>query len=121
MTNPSLSSSGVLCVPKPLVLVDATTTLSIDFSFSIFSNGDGILFVLTATSANGSDILTVANASYVGLVLNNGEKLNVWIDYEGGSKVMEVWLSKWSEQKPFNPIVSHKIDQMLVMELTFIL
>ncbi|WVZ07003.1 hypothetical protein V8G54_020349 [Vigna mungo] len=140
LTNPSLSSSGLLRVPEPLVFVDATTTLSTEFSFSISGNGDGVLFVLTAASANGSDTvavefvtskdenvgdtnsshvgidvgshlsLAVANASDVGLVLNNGEKLNAWVDYEGGPKVMEVRLSKWGEQKPSDPIVSHKID-----------
>ncbi|XP_022631955.1 uncharacterized protein LOC111240695 [Vigna radiata var. radiata] len=121
LTIPSLFSSGLLRVPEPLLFVDATTTLSTEFSFSIFGNGDGILFVLTVASTNGSDTLAVANASYVGLVLINGEKLNAWVDYEGGPKVMEVRLSKWGEQMPSDPIVSHKIDQMSVMELTFIL
>ncbi|BAT97159.1 hypothetical protein VIGAN_09052700 [Vigna angularis var. angularis] len=93
LTNPSLSSSGLLRVPEPLVFVDATTTLSTEFSFSISGNGD------PNSSHVGIDVgshlsLAVANASYVGLVLNNGEKLNAWVDYEGGPKVMEVRLSK---------------------------
>ncbi|KOM49449.1 hypothetical protein LR48_Vigan08g027600 [Vigna angularis] len=112
--------------------VDATTTLSTEFSLSIFGNGDDVLFVLTGASANGSDTvavefvtskdenvgdpnsshvgidvgshlsLAVVNASYVGLVLNNGEKLNAWVHYEGGPKVMQVRLSKRGEQKPYD-------------------
>ncbi|KAK7379330.1 hypothetical protein VNO80_04788 [Phaseolus coccineus] len=140
LTNPSPSSSGLLRRPEPLIFADATTTLSTEFSFSISGNGDGVLLVLTAASGNGSDTvavefdtskddnvgdpnsnhvgidvgshvsLAVANVSDVNLVLNNGEKLNAWVDYEAGSKGMEVRLSKWGEKKPSDPIVSLKID-----------
>ncbi|TKY47500.1 L-type lectin-domain containing receptor kinase VIII.2 [Spatholobus suberectus] len=54
--------------------------------------------------------VAVANVSDANLVLNNGEKLNAWVDYEGSSKVLEVRLSKWGEQRPPDPIVSHSID-----------
>lgn len=140
LTNPSPSSSGLLRRPEPLIFADATTALSTEFSFSISGDGDGVLLVLTAASGNGSDTLAVefdtskddnvgdpnsnhvgidvgshvslavANVSDVNLVLNNGEKLNAWVDYEAGSKEMQVRLGKWGEQKPSDPIVSHKID-----------
>ncbi|XP_027335225.1 L-type lectin-domain containing receptor kinase VIII.2-like [Abrus precatorius] len=54
--------------------------------------------------------VAVANVSSVNLVLNSGEKLNAWVDYEGRSKVLEVRLSKWGEPRSSLPIVSHSID-----------
>ncbi|GAU40082.1 hypothetical protein TSUD_151260 [Trifolium subterraneum] len=54
--------------------------------------------------------VAVANASASNLVLNNGEKLKSWIDYDAGSKLLEVRLSKLNENKSENPIVSHNID-----------
>ncbi|KHN17863.1 L-type lectin-domain containing receptor kinase S.4 [Glycine soja] len=54
--------------------------------------------------------VAIANVSDLNLVLNNGEKLQAWVDYEASSKVLEVRLSKWGEQKPSDPIVSHDID-----------
>ncbi|KAK7311268.1 hypothetical protein RJT34_09291 [Clitoria ternatea] len=54
--------------------------------------------------------VAVANVSVVDLVLNGGGKLNAWIDYEAGSKVLEVRLSELGKSRPSVPIVSHSID-----------
>ncbi|KAK2442025.1 L-type lectin-domain containing receptor kinase VIII.2 [Trifolium repens] len=54
--------------------------------------------------------VAVANVSASNLVLNNGEKLKCWIDYEAESQILEVRLSKLNEAKSENPIVSHNID-----------
>lgn len=54
--------------------------------------------------------VAVANVSSVNLVLNSGEKLNAWVDYEASSKTLEVRLCKEGESRPENPIVSHNID-----------
>ncbi|XP_019424965.1 PREDICTED: L-type lectin-domain containing receptor kinase VIII.2-like isoform X2 [Lupinus angustifolius] len=54
--------------------------------------------------------VAVANVSSINLVLNSGENLNAWVDYESGSKNLQVWLSKEGESRPKNVIVSHNID-----------
>ncbi|KDP24510.1 hypothetical protein JCGZ_25074 [Jatropha curcas] len=52
----------------------------------------------------------VKNASSANLVLNNGKRLNSWIDYEAGSKRLEVRLSQYGYTKPIDPLLSHPID-----------
>ncbi|CAK8566537.1 unnamed protein product [Lathyrus sativus] len=54
--------------------------------------------------------VAVANVSRSNLVLNSGEKLKAWVDYEAGSQRLEVRLNKLNETKSVNPIVSHTID-----------
>ncbi|KAG4934915.1 hypothetical protein JHK85_049834 [Glycine max] len=138
LTRPAPSSSGILRRREPLAFADPTS-LSTEFSFSVTGHGHGLLLVLAAggnlsnyvgvefdtskddnvgdPNANhvGIDVgshvsVAVANVSDVHLVLNSGEKLNAWVDYEASSKVLEVRLSKWGAQKPSDPIVSHDID-----------
>ncbi|CAJ1862629.1 unnamed protein product [Sphenostylis stenocarpa] len=140
LTHPTPSSFGLLRRPHPLFFAGSTTNFSTEFSFSISGDGSGLLLVLTAAGGNGSDSVAVefdtskddnvgdpnlnhvgidvgshmsvavVNVSDVNLVLNSGEKLNAWVDYNGGYKVLEVRLSKWGDQKPSDPIVSHEID-----------
>ncbi|XWS67176.1 hypothetical protein CRYUN_Cryun05aG0264700 [Craigia yunnanensis] len=50
------------------------------------------------------------NLSSVKLVLNNGEKLHSWIDYEASSKRLEIRLSQSSSTRPDNPLLSYSID-----------
>ncbi|KAK1377474.1 Alpha-amylase inhibitor alpha subunit family protein [Heracleum sosnowskyi] len=52
----------------------------------------------------------VSNVSFVNLVLNNGEKLQAWIDYEASSKKLEVRLSKLGHVRPVDPLLSYSID-----------
>ncbi|GAV65482.1 Lectin_legB domain-containing protein [Cephalotus follicularis] len=52
----------------------------------------------------------VSNLSSVNLVLNNGEKLQSWIDYEASSKRLEVRLSQFGDTKPIDPLLSYSID-----------
>lgn len=52
----------------------------------------------------------VTNASDVKLVLNSGEKLQCWIDYEATSKRIEVRLSKLGKKRPSDPLISYPID-----------
>ncbi|XP_051130331.1 L-type lectin-domain containing receptor kinase VIII.2-like [Andrographis paniculata] len=47
----------------------------------------------------------VGNLSSVNLVLNNGEKLQCWIDYEASGKRIEVRVSKFGETKPVDPLL----------------
>ncbi|XWS43804.1 hypothetical protein CRYUN_Cryun16bG0135600 [Craigia yunnanensis] len=52
----------------------------------------------------------VRNLSSVNLVLNNGEKIHSWIDYEASSKRLEVRLSQSSSTRPDDPLLSYSID-----------
>lgn len=52
----------------------------------------------------------VGNVSKLSLVLNSGEKLHAWIDYEGDSKILEVSLSKSEFPRPSIPVVSFPVD-----------
>ncbi|XP_022745873.1 L-type lectin-domain containing receptor kinase VIII.2-like [Durio zibethinus] len=52
----------------------------------------------------------VRNLSSVNLVLNNGEKLHSWIDYEASSKRLEIRLRQSSSTRPDDPLLSYSID-----------
>ncbi|KAH6802901.1 hypothetical protein C2S51_034347 [Perilla frutescens var. frutescens] len=52
----------------------------------------------------------VSNVSSINLVLNGGEKLQAWIDYEASSKRFEVRLSKFGESRPLDPLLTYSID-----------
>lgn len=54
--------------------------------------------------------VTVGNVSSLNLLLNSGEKLKSWIDYDASSKRLEIRLSKLGEPRPYNPITAHYID-----------
>lgn len=52
----------------------------------------------------------VSNVSSINLVLNGGEKLQTWIDYEASSKRFEVRLNKFGERRPVEPLLTYPID-----------
>ncbi|KAK8662539.1 hypothetical protein V6N13_092112 [Hibiscus sabdariffa] len=52
----------------------------------------------------------VTNLSPLNLVLNNGEPLKSWVDYDSSSKLLQVRLSKSDAKRPFNPILAYRID-----------
>ncbi|GER55841.1 concanavalin A-like lectin family protein [Striga asiatica] len=52
----------------------------------------------------------VSNVSSVNLVLNSGEKLQSWIDYEASGKRIEVRLSRLGQIKPIAPLLTYPID-----------
>lgn len=52
----------------------------------------------------------VSNVSSINLVLNGGEKLQSWIDYEASSKRFEVRLNKFGESRPLDPLLTYPID-----------
>lgn len=98
-----VSSVGLLAETK-------VRLFSVEFDLSIDAKyGD----------ANGSDIggfvsVKVSNVSSVKLVLDRGEKLQAWIDYEASSKRLEVRLSKLGHIKPVDPVLSYSIDMALM-------
>lgn len=54
--------------------------------------------------------LKARNLSSVDSGLNSGNRLQVWIDYEAGSRRLEVWLSKFGEKRPLDPLLFERID-----------
>ncbi|GMI80819.1 hypothetical protein like AT5G01090 [Hibiscus trionum] len=52
----------------------------------------------------------VCNLSPLNLVLNSGETLKSWVDYDSSSKLLQVRLSKFDAKRPFNPILVYRID-----------
>ncbi|OMP10114.1 hypothetical protein COLO4_04809 [Corchorus olitorius] len=61
-----------------------------------------------------NSVISKANASLtdVNIILSTEEeaKYSVWVDYNGTSKLMEVFMVKEGEDKPSNPILSSTID-----------
>lgn len=54
--------------------------------------------------------VSASNASSMNLVLNSGEKLKSWVDYDASSKRLEVRLSRFGKPRPYIPIVAHLVD-----------
>lgn len=52
----------------------------------------------------------VSNSSTINLALHTGNKSHAWIDYEAGSKRLEVRLSKIGDSKPSDPLLWYPID-----------
>ncbi|XP_044473811.1 probable L-type lectin-domain containing receptor kinase S.7 [Mangifera indica] len=52
----------------------------------------------------------VSNISSHNMWLNSGKKMTSWIDYEAGSKRLEVRLSHSGGTKPVDPLLSYPID-----------
>ncbi|KAL3839449.1 hypothetical protein ACJIZ3_024040 [Penstemon smallii] len=113
----------------------AFVMLPVDFPFNQFDNGSMRLlrerkFKFLAVEfdtykdgkyndVNGNHIgvdieshvsVKVSNVSSIDLVLNSGEKLQAWIDYEASSKRLEVRLSKLGDNRPLDPLLSYPID-----------
>nr|DAD33468.1 TPA_asm: hypothetical protein HUJ06_012319 [Nelumbo nucifera] len=54
--------------------------------------------------------VAVSNVTSLGLVLNGGDKLHTWIDYDTNSKYLQVRLGKLGNVRPSDPLISYPID-----------
>ncbi|XP_071688202.1 L-type lectin-domain containing receptor kinase VIII.2-like [Rutidosis leptorrhynchoides] len=54
--------------------------------------------------------LKVTNFSSISMGLNSGNRLQVWIDYEAGSRRLEVRMNKIGENRPVDPLLFRRID-----------
>lgn len=54
--------------------------------------------------------LKATNLSSFNLGLKSGNRLQVWIDYQSSSRRLEVRLSRYSETRPVDPLLFHRID-----------
>ncbi|KAF3448880.1 hypothetical protein FNV43_RR09596 [Rhamnella rubrinervis] len=92
LTNSVSSSAGRVMYKKPIKLVEGKPQKLVSFStYFLFSvspgNGDSLAFVMFG-------IAKVSNTSTINLALTNGNKSHAWIDYEAGSRRLEVRLSQ---------------------------
>ncbi|XP_072994860.1 L-type lectin-domain containing receptor kinase VIII.1-like [Typha latifolia] len=125
-----VSSSGRIVYEEPIRFLGRNPGFSTSFSFSILGGG-GFAFFLSPSSARidlvdgippsvvivglegnhveiyvGSDLAVKSSD----LVLNSGEKLHSWIDYNGTSGRLEVRVSKSRVLRPTDGLVSYPID-----------
>lgn len=96
-------SFGLLSERKFRVLVVEFDTLMDDKYGDVNGNHVGI-------DMSSLVSVKVRNVSSIKLVLNSGEKLQAWIDYEVGLRRLEVRLSKLGERKPVDPLLFYPID-----------
>ncbi|KAE8663003.1 hypothetical protein F3Y22_tig00113123pilonHSYRG00009 [Hibiscus syriacus] len=59
---------------------------------------------------HGLESVKVSNLSSLNLVLNNGDVLKSWVDYDSSSKLLQVRLSKRDGNRPLNPVLAYQID-----------
>ncbi|MBA0751320.1 hypothetical protein Gogos_000251 [Gossypium gossypioides] len=59
---------------------------------------------------HGVESVKLSNLSSLNLVLNSGNVLKSWVDYDSSSKLLQVRLSKLDENRPLNPILAYHID-----------
>ncbi|WRX12327.1 Legume lectin domain - like 2, partial [Theobroma cacao] len=126
LTRPHAPSSGLLLLDKPFKFADERNTRFQDQGyFGLFGENRflGIEFdtkkddKVGDLNANhvGIDVgslesVKVSNLSSLNLVLNNGEILKSWVDYDSSSKLLQVRLSKLNDKRPFTPILAYRID-----------
>ncbi|KAK8280556.1 hypothetical protein V6Z12_D09G183100 [Gossypium hirsutum] len=103
LTNSVKWSAGRVMYKKPIKLVEEFDT-SKDGKYGDLNENHVGIDVGSLVSVK------VRNLSSVNLVLNNGEKLHSWIDYEATSKRLEIRLSESSSTRPNEPLLSHSID-----------
>lgn len=48
------------------------------------------------------------------LLLDAGEKLQSWVDYEANSKRLEIRLNKFGRARPYNPLISFSVDLLRI-------
>eukprot|EP00262_Sarcandra_glabra_P021340 TRINITY_DN8972_c0_g1_i1.p1 TRINITY_DN8972_c0_g1~~TRINITY_DN8972_c0_g1_i1.p1 ORF type:complete len:354 (-),score=40.70 TRINITY_DN8972_c0_g1_i1:167-1228(-) len=88
----------------------ASGVLAVEFDTSMDEkyrdpNGNHVgIDVDSLVSAKTSDV------SSINLVLNSGEKLHCWIDYNANLKKLEVRLSNSGANMPYNPLISYSVD-----------
>ncbi|KAK8611076.1 hypothetical protein V6N13_131140 [Hibiscus sabdariffa] len=59
---------------------------------------------------HGLESVKVSNLTSLNVVLNSGDVLKSWVDYDSSSKLLQVRLSKHDQNRPLNPILAYQID-----------
>ncbi|KAF3968783.1 hypothetical protein ACB098_06G149300 [Castanea mollissima] len=92
------------------VLSDAKRFLAVEFDTRMDVNVGDLNANHVGINVNDFESVSVSNVSALNLVLNSGERLKSWIDYEASSKRIEVRLGKFEDPRPNNPVLAYAID-----------
>ncbi|KAF7816370.1 L-type lectin-domain containing receptor kinase VIII.1-like [Senna tora] len=92
------------------VSFDNDTYLGVEFDTSMDDNAGDVNANHVGLNLGSLVSVAVGNVSEMNLVLNSGEKLKAWIDYDASSKRIETRLSRLGEARPFNPIIAYEVD-----------
>lgn len=84
--------------------------LSIEFDTKFDGNVGDLNANHVGVNVGSLESVIFSNVSSFNLVLNSGEKLNSWIDYDSSSKRLEVRLSRFGSKRPFKPVLAYHID-----------
>ncbi|CAN6442931.1 unnamed protein product [Victoria cruziana] len=139
ITNGSSPSSGRVLHMSPIEMFRGRSRLPISFSssfsFSISGGNGGLLtfafwpirsafdtlnggddegssrsFAVRLNASNELISVRVSDASKVGFVDNGGERLNCWIKYNSGSRVIDVRVGNSSDYRRYSPVISYAAD-----------
>ncbi|GLT89124.1 hypothetical protein SLE2022_071220 [Rubroshorea leprosula] len=84
--------------------------LGIEFDTKIDGNVGDLNANHIGVDVDTLESVWIRNISSLNLVLNNGETLKCWIDYDSSSKRLEVRLSRSGDKRPYKPILAYHID-----------
>ncbi|KAL5550143.1 hypothetical protein UlMin_000319 [Ulmus minor] len=84
--------------------------IAVKFNTLIDAKNSSLVKLLAGIDVGSLVSAKVRNTSAINLALDNGNKLLAWIDYEAGSKRLEVRLSKFGHLKPSDPLFWYPID-----------
>lgn len=97
-------------LPKGYVEKGKFKIVVVKFSTLRDVKNDGLVKIHAGIDVGSFVSTKVRNPSTIDLTANNGKKSYAWIDYEAGSKRLEVRLSQFGDIKPSDPLFWYPID-----------
>ncbi|KAJ6750238.1 hypothetical protein OIU85_000836 [Salix viminalis] len=115
LTRSVSSSAGRVMYKQPIKLVEGPEKSGPKFVAVEFDTKRDAEYGDLNDNHVGIDVgafvsVKVRNVSSNDMVLNSGKRLHSWIDYEAGSKRLEVRLSQSGDMKPIDPLLSYPLD-----------
>ncbi|KAG2631438.1 hypothetical protein PVAP13_2NG031500 [Panicum virgatum] len=96
--------------------VELDPTLSIEFK-DIDANHVGInINDLNSIESSSAGYYDDTSASFQNLSLNSGEAMQVWVDYDGEAKQINVTIAPLEKEKPVWPLISKNYDLSMVLQ-----
>ena len=96
--------------------VELDTALSIEFK-DIDANHVVInINDLNSIESSSAGYYDDTSASFQNLSLNSGEAMQVWVDYDGQAKQINVTIAPLEKEKPVRPLISKNYDLSMVLQ-----
>lgn len=95
---------------KPFGISSENRFLGVEFDTRLDPNVGDLNANHVGIDVGSFESVTAKDVSSINLVLNSGEKLKSWVDYDASSKSLEVRLSKFGDERPHIPLLAHQID-----------